>query len=403
MNKRTVFTICAKNYLGQALALKESVNKYNAAVDFYIYLADKADVPDLPDTVALDDAWISGWEKMAFKYDVIEFSTSIKPFCIEHLFLQGYEKVIYLDPDTYLFGSLDVVFGSLEQKSIVLTPHRCVMLENLQGPIPEEVVSNVGIYNLGFVGLRKDETSKLVVGWWKKRLAELCYNKSEIGLFVDQKWMDFIPGFFPDKIEISHHLGLNAALWNIQERNLDFEQGHPVVTNILDDKDTYPLIFFHFSGYNPYQPERLDKRSEVYTTSAYPKYKILLDEYRDAELRNGYDKYHILPYAFNVFDNGTHILRTNRRVYGQSSRLLAEKESPFRATGYVYRFFKKAKMLSSVKGTTSPVIKNKESKLRKIEAGCRLFIRLFGIDRYEQLLRFCSFLSHHTLKIESNE
>ena len=104
-----------KNYLAQALSLKESTLRYND-VDFFIYLSDDKDQESLPEVVTLDESWIPHWKEMAFKYDLVEFSTSIKPFCITHLFDQGYEKIVYLDPDIYVFNSLDCIFDALDKK-----------------------------------------------------------------------------------------------------------------------------------------------------------------------------------------------------------------------------------------------------------------------------------------------
>ena len=69
------FTICAKNYLAQALTLRESFLKHNPSLNFFIFLADKIDgVEDVDGVVALDKSWIPDWVNMAFKYDVIEFN-----------------------------------------------------------------------------------------------------------------------------------------------------------------------------------------------------------------------------------------------------------------------------------------------------------------------------------------
>ena len=87
MSKNCIFTICAKNYLAQALTLKESVRSKEPNTDFYLFLSDASsnEVSDIQ-LELLDDAWIPGWKQMAFKYDVIEFSTAIKPFCFNKLF-----------------------------------------------------------------------------------------------------------------------------------------------------------------------------------------------------------------------------------------------------------------------------------------------------------------------------
>ena len=102
-----VFTICAKNYLAQALTLKESFEKKNKD-DFYIFLADEATddlLTQYPCIRPLNKEWCPKWQEMAFKYDVMEFSTSIKPFCFATLF-KTYENVIYIDPDIFVFDNL---------------------------------------------------------------------------------------------------------------------------------------------------------------------------------------------------------------------------------------------------------------------------------------------------------
>ena len=102
-----IFTICAKNYLAQALTLKESALKHNN-VDFFIILADSPtdDINDV-NVITLNESWIPEWQSMAYKYNVIEFSTSVKPFVFQKLFNEGYDNVIYLDPDTYVTDKLD--------------------------------------------------------------------------------------------------------------------------------------------------------------------------------------------------------------------------------------------------------------------------------------------------------
>ena len=132
------FTICAKNYLAQALTLRESFLKHNPSLNFFIFLADKIDgVEDVDGVVALDKSWIPDWVNMAFKYDVIEFNTSINPFCFGKLFKEGYEKVIYLDPDIYVTRPLDYIYECLNNKSVVLTPHYCDIEEHFDGAVSE--------------------------------------------------------------------------------------------------------------------------------------------------------------------------------------------------------------------------------------------------------------------------
>lgn len=387
MAKNAIFTVCAKNYLAQALTLKQSVEATNPNTGFFIFLSDAVDGKELPEVILLDESWIPQWKKMAFKYNVVEFSTSIKPFCIDYLFNKGYENVLYIDPDIYVYKSLDGIFEILTSKSIVLTPHRCTMFDDMRGPTSELIVSLVGVYNLGFIGIRNDEIGKRVVNWWKNRLHDYCYDDKEQGLFVDQKWMNFVVGYFPNDVHISHNLGFNMAIWNIQERELYLEDGTFKVRSIEDPTEVYDLTFFHFSGYDPYKPENIDKRVNDYTVKEYPQYKKLLDDYRKAEMRNGYDKYHSMPYSFNSFSDSTIILPINRRLYRVDSRM-HDFADPFDAQGELYKQFGRSRLLSRNKVDKSS---KKDSGLETVGFGSprnyKLLLKFVGIDGYQKIMR----------------
>lgn len=394
--KNVVFTICAKNYLAQALSLKESTLKHND-VDFFIYLSDDKGEEDLPEVVLLDESWLPNWKKMAFKYNVIEFSTSIKPFCIDHLYKQGYEKVIYLDPDIYVFNSLNYIFDSLESKSIILTPHRCIPILETKGFISEETVSNVGIYNLGFIGLKNNHIGQIVVNWWKQRLEDKCYIDLENGLFVDQKWMDFIPGFFPNDILISQHLGLNIASWNLQEREIVYKDNQIFIQNKFKQDDIYPLIFFHFSGYSPHIPYQLDKRIQECNINTYPALKPLLEEYNETENKNKYNYYSSLNYSFNSFNNRIKILELNRFLYSKDISLYNLNENPFLTTSRVYQIFKNKNLLSKhlEDNYTKNTIKKstKKNTINKKYLFFKIVHIILGFDNYHRLINFLKYLS----------
>jgi lipopolysaccharide biosynthesis glycosyltransferase len=217
MNRNVAFTICAKNYLAQAFTLKESFEIHNPNCDFFIFLSD--DSEGIADSViTLEDSWIPDWKKMAFKYNVIEFSTSVKPFCFKKLFQENYDKIIYLDPDIYVTNPLDEIFDFLENKTIVLTPHYCNIQTEYTGSITEEEILFVGIYNLGFTAIKNNLIGLKIIDWWMNRLSNKCYADKIDALHVDQKWMDFIPAFFPNDVLITHHMGINPAIWNLHER-----------------------------------------------------------------------------------------------------------------------------------------------------------------------------------------
>jgi len=342
---KAIFTICSKNYIAQALTLKESAIKHNPDVDFYIFLSDLNDIQVLPcDLVLLNNEWITDWQQMAFKYNVIEFSTSIKPFCYRKLFQQGYQKVIYLDPDVYVTSSLNPIFENLNYKSVILTPHYNHIQEKYSGAVTEEELLFVGIYNLGFCAIKKSDIGNKIINWWVDRLSHSCYGDKWDGLHVDQKWMEFIPAFFPEDVLISHHPGINCAIWNLHERELIIDNNESYLIRDLVSGEVVKLIFFHFSGFDPFCDNVINRRHPKFNVATFPSLKPIIKEYIEVEYRNSYDKFSKLTYSFDNFSNGDPILPLHRRIYRASINQFNTK-NPFDVGSDFYKSLQESSLL----------------------------------------------------------
>lgn len=390
------FTICAKNYLAQALTLKESFLKHNPSLNFYIFLADKIDgVEDVDGVVALDKSWIPDWVNMAFKYDVIEFNTSIKPFCFGKLFKEGYEKVIYLDPDIYVTRPLDYIYECLNNKSVVLTPHYCDVEEHFDGAVSEETFNKVGIYNLGFCALKNDKVGQEIAKWWQNRLQYKCYSQRSEGLFVDQKWMDYIPGFFPDATCVSSHHGMNVAIWNLHERELfiDDKQGYMIRRKKTGDE--FPLLFFHFSGFDPFETTVINRRHPQFNVTTYPSFKPIIEEYRERVYANGYDRFSKMNYGFNHYSDGGVIAPLQRRMFRVYLNEHKVEFNPFEINTPFYKILKNSRLLlkaSTKQNGFASYTKEEKNKGKKLEDKVvkpmlRLALRVLGAERYAMLIR----------------
>ncbi len=390
MNKYCAFTICSKNYLAQAFTLKESFKKHNQDKDFFIFLADKIDssVKRYDEVIQLSTAFIPKWEEMAFKYNVIEFNTSIKPFCFNKLFSDGYDRVAYLDPDIYVLDSLDCVYEDLNNKDMVITPHCTHIQDDFTGAVSEEEILFVGIYNLGFCGIKNSEVGKKIVSWWMHRLEERCYGDKVDALHVDQKWIDFLPGFYPEEIKISHHLGYNVAIWNLFERDLFIDKNAFYIKDKFSDL-VYPLIFFHFSGFNPENPTLLNRRQPKYNIETYPSFKPLFEEYIQKETVNDYYYFNNLCYSFQQYSNGNKILPLHRRIYGNLDNKQLY-DNPFDANGKFYKLLKQKSLLSKVYNDTTAIfrasINNKDRKRDLIKKLFLIFKKILGVDKYQLLI-----------------
>ena len=390
------FTICAKNYLAQALTLKESFLKHNPSLNFYIFLADKIDgVEDVEGVVALDKSWIPDWVNMAFKYDVIEFNTSIKPFCFGKLFKEGFEKVIYLDPDIFVTRPLNFIYECLNDKSVVLTPHYCDIEEHFDGAVSEETFNKVGIYNLGFCALKNDKVGQEIAKWWQNRLQYKCYSQSSEGLFVDQKWMDYIPGFFPDATCVSSHHGMNVAIWNLHERELfiDDKQGYMIRRKKTGDE--FPLLFFHFSGFDPFETSVINRRHPQFNVTTYPSFKPIIEEYRERVYANGYDRFSKMNYGFNHYSDGGVIAPLQRRMFRVYLNEHKVEFNPFEINTPFYKILKNSRLLlkaSTKQNGFASYTKEEKNKGKKLEDKVvkpmlRLALRVLGAERYAMLIR----------------
>ena len=393
MKDKCVFTVCAKNYLAQALTLRESFLRNNNNIDFFIFIADTFEhVPEDSFIIKLDDSWLPGWNTMAFKYNVIEFSTSIKPFCINFLF-RTYSNVLYLDPDIYVVNNLAYIFNKLEEKDIFITPHYLTIEENYTGAVSEEEILFVGIYNLGFLGIRNSPIGNKVVSWWMNRLRDKCYADKFDGLHVDQKWFDFIPAYFPKNVEISHHVGINTAIWNLHERTLsEISNKYFVINNQTGEK--MELLFFHFSGFNPRNPTIINRRHPDYNIEAFPSFRKIFEEYAKAVFTNNYLNYTKMPYGFNWFSNNEKIIPFQRRLFRVVETDMNVRD-PFESTGKFYHLLKKNRLLTNERikgeGSSDPNISNNNSRGIKLGILFLKFLKfLLPLKHYNSILVFFS-------------
>ncbi|HLE43419.1 MAG TPA: hypothetical protein VJB36_05355 [Methylomirabilota bacterium] len=77
------------------------------------------------------------------------------------------------------------------------------------------------MYNLGFIGLRRDGKAESLLDWWGRRVYDKCLMAPRAGLFVDQRWIDLVPGLF-EGMHILRDPEYNVAYWNLAERTFSY-------------------------------------------------------------------------------------------------------------------------------------------------------------------------------------
>ena len=403
--RNTVFTICTKNYIGLCDVLFKSIKKYNDDIDCYIFVADEMEsISNALDRVniliAKDvlDIELRKWYDMAFKYDLTEFCTAIKPFCFQYLFRKiKSQKVIYFDPDIFVVNSLNSIWELLDTKDVVLTPHVTTLQINYTGDLNERNLLHSGLYNCGFIALKNTQLGLNVIDWWGNRLMDFCYRSESESMFTDQKWIDFIPSLLPqEKYEISFNLGYNLAPWNFYEREVVKKGDDFFIKNRLSgNNEIDKLTFIHFSGYN--YKELLNNnivQKNITHLQVRDDLVELFNDYSTAILNSSFDKYINYTYTYNYFENGKSISSIHRRIY---RRMLYDhvqySESPFKTTrGSFYDVCEKHKMILSTnmdslaKKEAADIRKN-VGKIYVLNILFKLLYKLLGAQKYFMFVR----------------
>lgn len=287
--KKIAFTICSINYLAQAKTLGDSLLKYNPDYKFYIGLVDKIDESNvafnkLPnyDIVEVEKLKIDGFDDMFDRYNITELNTAVKPFFLQYFYdiNQDALSVTYFDPDIEIFKSLEDLDKSLLDYSLVLTPHTLSPYPDGLNPKERDLL-NTGIFNLGFIATSKTAETKEFLKWWQQKLRFECYIDLQNGMFVDQLWVNFAPIYWK-YVLIDRHLGYNMAYWNLHERLLSGEKSNYLV-NLSE-----PLVFFHYSGYNPAKPDDISKYQNRFSFETRKDIKPLFDNYASTLNDNGF-------------------------------------------------------------------------------------------------------------------
>lgn len=295
---KSLFTICSNNYLSLALTLRESARQYEPKTDFYIFLVDKK----LPayhheDAIIEIDAIPNlPLDILTQNYNIIELNTATKPFCFEYLAdTLGYQKILYFDPDIMIYQPLDTLWNALDTHEWLLTPH--ILSPNDLPQQAQRVLGalNVGIYNLGFIGMKVDTTSRQLLHWWQGHM--MYYGKNDIlqGQFYDQKVCNLFP-IFSEKVWVLRHKGMNVAEWNLYERSLHQKAG-------VYWCDDMPLVFFHFSSVSIDSYENNQRRRAEIKEFGSEVLKELIENYIAQNKKNNYELLSTIPCHYQLQPN----------------------------------------------------------------------------------------------------
>lgn len=319
-----VFTIAAANYIPKVRVLFRSLRRWQP--DWKLHFA-VADAPPAAGALAsveadeihlLNELGIPHLQRWKFCHSCIELATAIKPFTLRRLLARpDCRAAIFFDPDIAVFSPLPEIVDSFAAADILLTPHLTAPESTLGGVIANEIcTAQHGIYNLGFIGVANKPQGRALADWWADRAYRFCREDFQNGIYTDQRWIDFVPGFF-DRVKILRSPNLNVAPWNLSERRLagGVDQGFTV--------NGMPLGFYHFS--------QVDSGANDRPTATQTAASELVKWYRRETRPAAHEPDRSTAWALGAFEDGTPILNIQRVVYRLRNDLQHAYPDPFKS------------------------------------------------------------------------
>jgi glycosyltransferase involved in cell wall biosynthesis len=309
-----ICTIVARNYVAHARVLAASFQAQHPGGRCHVLVIDDEDGAvraededfEIVPVAALE---LDEWDEMRAAYDVLEFSTAVKPWLLRYMLRSCDEGdgIAYFDPDIRVVSRMTELEAALSEHHLVLTPHLTEAMPR-DGRKPSETdILVAGVFNLGFIGLGASQDAERLLDWWAERLLKDCRVAPHKGLFVDQRWVDFVPGLVAD-FDVLRHPGYNVAYWNLPTRTVALNGAGLTVNG-------EPLRFFHFSGFDPDVPSELSKHQNRISLPAVPVVAGLCDEYAASLRAAGYDRVRTIDYGHDRLPSGVRLTRELRTLY----------------------------------------------------------------------------------------
>jgi hypothetical protein len=281
--RRAIVTVVTASHLHYAIALSQSVRRHEPECDFFVAVVDCSQASKLGALIeqpsiywlTLQELNLPNAQRMAFHYTPFEMVCACKPFAMRVLQGRGYQQVVYLDADMWLFSAMSHVWNELAVSSVLLTPHLLQPLPN-DGKFPTETeYLKCGTFNAGFIAIQCDEVGQSMLEWWSNRMERDCIVDLLGSLFVDQKWLNLVPGLF-DRVRVLRHRGYNVGHWSLSQSSIVQNSDGGFAVN--GDQ----LALFHFSKFLPDEPYSFERQQTRVKLRDMPAIAKLMEIYHDA-------------------------------------------------------------------------------------------------------------------------
>jgi hypothetical protein len=334
--KSCIITISAYNNFGFVIALFKSVSASNRELSrCFVWVAADRQLSTFEKAMSNVDKITKGLgikvvtthdlqkcvpfplEEIAFKYDLAQYSSAIKPWAILWTFQNlKTTSVIFLDNDIWVSGSLQPILSHLRHRSVVLTPHYTV-------PAPEDgrdqrdiELIKAGVYNSGFIGFSLSKTSIQFLTYWGERLRFYGYIDKEQGMFSCQTHLQFIPAFFDhDDYIVLRDPQYNVAYWNLHYTGAGLHLGVDGLPHLGDGRTVAFMHFSSISSFASFDPNKLSKHQNRFTLTDFPKLRPVFDAYMQMLNKSHVAYFQRIPYGFNYFSDNVSLVVPWMRGY----------------------------------------------------------------------------------------
>lgn len=239
-------TIITSDYNFYAKVIYDSLKKYNNSFSFFVLVVDEGTFDFNYESIqyinlnSLKNALPSEFSTI-IKYEADKKSAlrwALKPLFLKYL-IQNHQmnKAVFVDPDLCFYNDPSFIFKMLDNSDVLLTPHW-----RSKDPFADstnfELLFTGGLFNAGFFACNKASIN--ILDWWLK----VCSYKMEKhgGFYVDQAYLNLLPIYFKNQVEVLEHRGCNVSNWNLLENK------RTLVENKVLINEKYPVVFIHFTN-----------------------------------------------------------------------------------------------------------------------------------------------------------
>jgi hypothetical protein len=310
---RCFVTAITRNYLADARALAMSIRRYDADAGIYVLCLDEPRPYFEPKNepfrvLTLDEVLPKEDRSLLFYYTAFELSCAIRAYLHKYVLERtAFGEWAFLDSDISVQSRLDPLFAEMTNGvSGLYTPHCLVPVPQLLVEPGETSLLRLGVYNGGFLALKRSAEAAAFIEWYVARLKTFALVKDK-GLYCDQLWLNLLPQYFPS-MKCLQNPGANVAYWNIHERAITRRAG-------AYQSNGEPLLFFHFSQWRISRPHDLAWGRPVASGTDTEALAVLGAAYKEDLLASGFAHCRAWPYGYARFANGRTVTKPMRRSY----------------------------------------------------------------------------------------